>query len=308
MSMPSVAGLKPVSLGIVLPMPGMGTWREEGRGIGPHRLKRKITELFRTDAGPDFRVCAVEDWLNLVAAFVPVEPAINGGPGAVNRMGHELNEAFLELGVCSVLEHPKVKKLCLKAWDGSPLEASLLNITRLESILDQIQGLGDLTKKEIALTGDPGVMERAVGNLINRVKSVNLLMPAGWEEPRGVALAFEETGIPIHLTDDPEVLSRTPLWLRFPGEDGQFDAMTAGYKGIIFDVEELKLLDTKNKKIFMLRPEFSLAMKRKIGLGMLRAFDPGILEKFIALACARALNISGFGAMEILGMRMSFKP
>ena len=77
-----------------------------------------------------------------------------------------------------------------------------------------------------------------------------MLIPDGFPEPGKAEEAFEETGIPVHITTDPDVLNRTPLWIRFPNDHENFDSLPAVYLGRIIDLGALNIIDTRAKRIY----------------------------------------------------------
>jgi hypothetical protein len=140
------------------------------------------------------------------------------------------------------------------------------------------------------------------------VKSINILLPEGSEEPEEADLAFEETGIPVHITTDPEVLNRTALWIRFPFDHEGFDALPESYEGLIIDLGARKVIDTKAKTIMSIGLELSERMKRELGRSILEGFDTDSLAGFLIGYCINAWGKNASEASNRLGVRLSLKP
>ena len=131
-------------------------------------------------------------------------------------------------------------------------------------------------------------------------------IPEDMEAPAEAEKAFLETGIPVHITNDKDVLNRNKIWLRFPGDHESFDALPQKFKGIIIDLEALKIIDTKLRKIFSIHIEFSDRIKRRLGQQLLSTWEKGVLEGFVAAVCAENWKMSVTEASTRLGTRISF--
>lgn len=208
-----------------------------------------------------------------------------------------------------ILEHPMLRDLYCSSkidFNGSIVKEIVIN--RFCEILKLIQGVGDISHREIVVTGRSSHLEQAIEKLIMNVKSLNILLPEGAFEPIEEAeQAFIETGIPVHITTDGEVLDRSAIWIRFPDDDKSFDILPQRYMGIIIDLGNLKIIDTKNKKIFNIYLEFSDVIKRKIGHNILNYWEKGALEENIIALCANAWDINALETSTRLDMRISFK-
>ncbi|NLU53231.1 MAG: hypothetical protein GXX10_10270 [Clostridiaceae bacterium] len=206
-----------------------------------------------------------------------------------------------------VLEHPKVKGIFNSEeyyFEEVVREAA---VNRLPELLRLIRGIGDLSMREITVTGHAAHLELAITMLITKVKSLNLLLPEGTPAPVEAEMAFAETGIPVHITTDYEVLNRTPLWIRFPDDHECFDLLPAKYNGVIIDLGSMQIIDTRSKKIFNIVFEFSDKIGRKIGHSILEGWRSGFLEAAIIAICSNSWNISVSEASTRLGMRLSYK-
>lgn len=228
--------------------------------------------------------------------------------GLKKKIRTRLQRYLWDARVWPVLEHPELNGL-YDPHDYSVDDTLIqeIAVNRFQEVLALIQGIGDLSTKEITVTGGSNHLEYAIAKLITKVKVMNLLLPEGSLEPSEAELAFMETGIPVHITTDEEVLNRSALWLRFPFDHARFDELPQKYQGMIVDFGEAKIIDTKNQKIFTLYPEFSDRIKRKIGHANLGLWPNGLLESVVINVCSNAWELSVTDASIRLGIRLSFK-
>lgn len=225
-----------------------------------------------------------------------------------SRIRKKLDVLFAEKGVWSVLEHPKIKGLYPARHELYALILGEVVVNRFVELFSIIRRVGRLCDKEVTITGPSAHLEYAIAKLITSVKSINILLPEGSEAPEEADLAFEETGIPVHITTDPEVLDRTDLWIRFPYDHESFDALPESYEGLIIDLGARRVIDTKAKTIMTIGLELSEKMKRGLGRDILEGFDSDSLAGFLIDYC---INAWGKNASEVsirLGMRLSLKP
>ncbi len=264
-----------------------------------------------------------EDLCLMVCSLPYQDPEMLAHEGLRRRVRTKLVKIFEEKGAWPILEHPEVRGIYYIGNRGIEPESNdffhpreyrfndvLMEVivNRFPEVLKLIQGIGNLSNREISVTGGSAHLEYAISRLITKVKAMNLLLPEGSPEPDEAEQAFAETGIPVHITTDHEVLNRTSIWLRFPDDHESFDALPESYKGMIVDYGAMKIIDTKNKKIFSVVLEFSDKIKRKIGHSILNGWEKGILEGVVIMVCANAWDISVTETSIRLGMRLSFKP
>lgn len=252
------------------------------------------------------RIRIMQDF-SLVLCAVSQEASKISTDAARKRLKVKLHRILEKERAWPVLEHPNVRGIFNAndySFERSVREAA---INRLPELLKLIKGVGDLSLREITVTGHPKHLELAIAMLITRVKALNLLLPSGTPAPVEAELAFEETGIPVHITTDHEVLNRTPIWIRFPDDHESFDELPAIYNGIIIDLGSMKIIDTKTKKIFNIIFEFSDKIGRKIGHSILEGWTSGFLEAAIISICSDTWNISVSEASLRLGMRLAYK-
>ncbi len=307
-----------MNIGLILP----ATKKKER---GPFsKLYQAIGSLLFNSLSLETHRIELMDGLNLVACSLPFyEPEILTHEGLKKRIRTRLDKFLEEERVWPVLEHPEVRGIYFGAdKDTEPrpndfshpgeyrFDEVLLEVAvnRFPEVLKLIQGLGNLSTREISVTGGSAHLEHAISRLITRVKAMNLLLPEGTPDPDEAEQAFAETGIPVHITTDPEVLNRTSLWLRFPDDHESFDALPGSFKGMIVDFGAMKIIDTKNQKIFSIVIEFSDKIRRKIGHSILSGWERGVLEGVVIMVCANAWEISVAETSVRLGMRLSFKP
>lgn len=247
------------------------------------------------------------DGINLVVCSIPItHPEMLSHEGVLKKLRARLEKKFDEERAWPVLEHPEVKGLFNPhefRFDETIAEVA---IDRFAEVLKLLQGIGDLCTKEVTVTGGSSFLEYAISKLITKVKTLNLLLPEGSCEPGEAEQAFVETGIPVHITSDSDVLNRTAVWLRFPDDDASFDALPETFHGMIADFGAMKIIDTKNKKIFSITLEFSDKIKRKIGHNNLSGWERGVLEGVIITVCANAWDVGVTETSIRLGMRLSF--
>jgi hypothetical protein len=247
------------------------------------------------------------DGLNLVICSIPVnKPEMISHEGVLKKLKAKLEKKFEEERAWPILEHPAVKGLINPQEFRFDETIAEVAIDRFPEVLKLMQGIGDLCTKEVTVTGGSSYLEYAISKLITKVKTLNLLLPEGSCEPGEAEQAFVETGIPVHITSDSEVLNRTAVWLRFPDDDVSFDSLPESFHGMIADFSAMKIIDTRNKKIFTVTLEFSDKIKRKIGHSNLDGWGKGVLEGVIITVCANAWDIGVTDTSIRLGMRLSF--
>lgn len=272
------------------------------------RPYRAICSLFSSTLPIETHQVELTEELHLVVCSILFrDPEILSHEGMRKKIKAKLDKVFEEERAWPILEHPEVRglyNLQKYRFDEAIFEVV---INRFLDVLKLINGIGDLSTREISVTGESSHLEYAINGLITKVKCINILLPVGSQEPNEAEQAFEETGIPVHITTDYEVLNRTSLWIRFPNDHPSFDSLPECYKGLIVDFGNMKIIDTKNKKIFTIIVEFSDKIKRKIGHTILNAWEEGVLESAFITLCANAWDISVTEASMRLGMRISFK-
>ncbi len=253
-----------------------------------------------------YRIELIED-LGVVVCLLPYKTSeVIQRTGLKKRLKTKLDRIFEKQNIWPVLEHPEIGGFYQVDTSAFAGVIKLLAIRRFADILALIKGVGALINKEILVTGSSEYLEHAIEILITKVKTVNILIPEGVSEPIEAEKAFLETGIPVHITTDHDVLNRTEIWLRFPDDNEGFDVLPQKFKGIIIDFGAMKVIDTKLQKIFGLGIEFSDSIKRRFGQQLLNAWEKGVLEGFIILVCANAWNINDSEAFERLEMGFSF--
>lgn len=227
-------------------------------------------------------------------------------PGFRKRFKVKLDRIFEEQNAWPVLEHPDIRGFYQVDTSFFAEVIKMLALQRFSDILSTIQGVGSLINKEILVTGSSEYLEHAIEILITKVKTINILIPKGVSEPIEAEKAFLETGIPVHITTDYDVLNRTTIWVRFPDDNEDFDELPQKFKGMIVDFGEMKIIDTKVQKIFGIGIEFSDRIKRRLGQQLLNAWGKGVLEGFIILVCTNAWDINESEVFKRLEMRFSF--
>lgn len=227
--------------------------------------------------------------------------------GTRKKLKAKLDRIFGEKNAWPILEHSLVKGFYQS--EDYHFEEVLREVAlcRADEVVNEIKGLGILANKEILVTGKSEHLEYAIEKLITKVKTMNILIPEGVSEPREAEKAFEETGIPVHITTDFEILNRVKLWLRFPFDHESFDILPEKFTGTIVDFGVMKVIDTKLRKIFSINIEFSDKIKRRLGQQILNSLEKGALEGFIVAVCANAWDISVAEASALLDMKLSFQ-
>lgn len=247
--------------------------------------------------------------LSLIICNIPVP---NGNAMPYHRLKRRytkrIERMLIENRVFACLAHQTLKGMIEYAFpvDQSALHEIILH--RFFEVLQQNKALGRLSRLEITVTGSPVNLEFALTKLISHVKYVNLLIPEGSREPGEAESAFEETGIPIHITSDTEVLDRTHVWIRFPNDAESFDTLPEAYGGIIFDVGALRWIDTQRKRIYAIAVELPESLKKEIGYEVIDRTGSDRLSAFLVSACSRLWNLTATDASIRLGMRLLIKP
>ena len=249
----------------------------------------------------------ITDDLNIVVCLLPYyDIEAMRLPGFRKKFKTKLDRIFEDQNAWPVLEHPDIRGFYQGDTSFFAEVIELLALQRFSDILSAIQGVGSLINKEILVTGSSEYLERAIEILITKVKTINILIPKGVSEPIEAEKAFLETGIPVHITTDYDVLNRTGIWIRFPDDNENFDELPRTFKGMIIDFGAMKIIDTKLQKIFGISIEFSDRIKRRLGQHLLNSWGKGVLEGFIILVCAKGWDINESEVFKRLEMRFSF--
>ncbi len=249
----------------------------------------------------------IADNLNLVVCLLPFNDSeAMCLPGFRKRFKARLDRILYEQNIWPVLEHPLISGLYQVDSSVFCETAKTLSLHLFYEVLSAIKGVGALINKEILVTGSTEYLEHAIEILITKVKTINILIPKGVNEPVEAERAFLETGIPVHITTEYDVANRTGIWIRFPDDNESFDVLPQRFKGIIVDLGEMKIIDTKAQKVFSLCIEFSEKVKRRLGQQLLNTWEENVLEGFIILVCANAWDMSEAEVFKRLEMRFSF--
>ncbi|NLO99558.1 MAG: hypothetical protein GX386_04625 [Clostridiaceae bacterium] len=222
------------------------------------------------------------------------------------RYKAKIDRIIEELNIWPILGHPDISSFYQVDTSVFSRAVKELAIHRFDEVLKAIKGVGALIKKEILVTGSSEYLEHAIEILITKVKTVNILIPEGVNEPVEAEKAFLETGIPVHITTDCSVINRTAIWIRFPYDHESFDNLPRNFKGIIVDFGAMKIIDTKARKVFNIGIDFSDKIKRRLGQQLLSTWEKNVLEGFIILACANAWDINEPEVFKRLDLRFSF--
>jgi hypothetical protein len=226
--------------------------------------------------------------------------------GNIKRSKARVDRLFEKHSAWPVLEHPELFGLYQNDLSFTQIVIRKIVVNRFYEVLKSLRGLGHLSNMEILITGLPCYLEHAIEKLITKVKTINILIPEGMEEPVEAERAFWETGIPVHITNDKDILKRNRVWLRFPRDHHSFDDLPQEYKGTIVDFEELKIIDTRIEKIYNINIEFSEVIRRKLGQKLLRTWKKGELEGFVIATYACFYDINEIEASIRLGTRITF--
>jgi len=249
----------------------------------------------------------IADNLNLVVCLLSVnDNEALRLPGVSKRYQAKLDRMLEDQKIWPILEHPFFKGLYQVDTSVYGKAIKTLALQLFHEVLSSVKGLGTLINKEILVTGSSEYLEHAIEILITKVKTINILIPKGVNEPVEAERAFLETGIPVHITTDHDVANRTGIWIKFPNDNSCFDALSRNIKGIILDLDSMKIIDTKNQKVFSICAEFSDKIKRRLGQQLLNTWEKNVLEGFILTVCAKAWDMSESEVFKRLDMRFSF--
>jgi len=250
----------------------------------------------------------IADDLNLVVCLLTVnDNEVSRLPGVSKRLKFRLDRILENQKIWPILEHPFFNGLYQVDTSVFGKAVKALALQLFHEVISAIKGLGTLINKEILVTGSSEYLEHAIEILITKVKTINILIPKGVNEPVEAERAFLETGIPVHITTDHDVVNRTGIWIKFPDDDDEyFDALSRNIKGIILDLDAMKIIDTRARKIFNICAEFSDKVKRRLGQQLLKTWEKNVLEGFILTVCSKAWNMKESEVFKQLEMRFSF--
>jgi len=292
-----------MNLGIILPTGAVHAGRENS-----NTLRCLLSALPLVVPPISIRRTQLDANIGLLTCSIPCQGGSPLGRKWLNRrLKRKLDRIFAEEGVLSVIEHPDVKGLYgshKTRYEAYLAEIAVYRFTELLGIVHRGPGLN---RVEVTVTGNQRHLEFAITRLISLVKTINILIPEGFEEPGKAEEAFEETGIPVHITTDPEVLNRTPLWIRFPNDHASFDSLPEVYFGRIVDLGALKIIDTRAKRIYDICLELPEPLFGE-AVPLPDQFRYRRLPAFIAANCANAWGTSAAEASIRLNMRLNLKP
>lgn len=291
-----------MNLGMILPR------KATCAGKPRNALHRALSALSITPPTIETRGLQLDPGIRLIICYIPSSCGNAMHHNALNRrLKRRLDRIFTDEGVISVIEHPAVKDLY--GSGKTRYEPYLMDIavSRFSELLGIVYRGTGLNRIEITVTGNQRHLEYAITRLISLVKTINVLIPEGFQEPGKAEEAFDETGIPVHITSDPEVLNRTPLWIRFPNDHESFDCLPAAYLGRIIDLGALRVIDTRAKRGYGICLELPEPFTAEIGPLPDELRYCG-LPVFLAANCANAWGESAAEASIRLNMRLSVKP
>ncbi len=286
----------------LIPFNDITRYRDQRFRKGTESLKLEAEEMPLPEEAIPAR--HIRDWGSLYSRYCDSEAMRI--QGFRKRYKARIDRIIEELNVWPILEHPDISGFYQVDASVFSKVVKELALHRFDEVLSTIKGVGALINKEILVTGSSEYLEHAIEILITKVKTINILIPKGVNEPVEAEKAFLETGIPVHITTDYDVMNRTAMWIRFPDDDESFDVLPRNFKGIIVDFGAMKIIDTKARKIFNIGIDFSDKIKRRIGQQLLNTWERNVLEGFIVLVCANAWNISEPEVFKRLEMRFSF--
>lgn len=291
-----------MNLGMILP-------RKTSHGKETENvLFRILSVLSIAPLGIDVRRIQLYPNIGLIICNIPI---VCGNAmhhnGLKRRLKRKLDRIFAQEGVLSVIEHPIIKDLYGSHKTRYESYLADIAVSRFTEIMSMVYRGMNLNRVEITITGNQRHLEYAITRLISLVKTINVLIPDGFPEPGKAEEAFEETGIPVHITTDPDVLNRTPLWIRFPNDHENFDSLPAVYLGRIIDLGALKIIDTRAKRIYDICLELPESFLDKMG-SLPDQMRYHRLPGFLAANCANAWGESAAEASIRLNMWLSVKP
>lgn len=272
----------------------------------PPGLMDKIRSFFSSSSGVEVSRADILEDLSLVICSVPFDNPEKISERCRRKMRSRIRLAFEKERALPLLEHPKINGLCgLPNYEFEEVIRKVA-LKRFPELLNIIRGIGNLEDREVTVTGNSPYLEYAISSLITKVKVLNLLLPMDSVAPAEAEQAFEETGIPVHITNDAEVLGRSAIWIRFPDDHKSFDILPRKYDGIIVDLGAMKIVDTKNRKIFSIVIEFSERIRRKIGFSILEGWKAGYVESAVIAMCANMWNMNLAETSLRLGTVLTF--
>lgn len=292
-----------MNIGIILPAEP-----KKQQQIKLPKFLRVFETLFLDPEPLEVQKIDIFQGLRLVVLGVPlINRDILTSEAKGKKLRHRIRRVFEVEKAWPLLEHPEIRGLLgLPDYRFDEVSENII-INRFLEILSLIRGVGDLSKKEITVTGEASYLEYAITNLITKVKTLNILLVQNSPVPYEAEQAFLETGIPVHITTDPDVLNRSAVWIRFPNDHASFDELPQKYNGIIIDLEAARVIDTKCKKIYRIVIEFSERIKNKIGSNILKGWKEGYLEGAVITVCSNLWDVSIQESSSRLGMLLSFK-
>ena len=164
-------------LGMILP-------RENNPGGETGKVTRRILPAMSiTPLYIGIKRIQLHPGISLVVCSIPYPCGCAGGherPG--RRLKRRLDRILAEEGVLSVIEHPAVKNLygSHKArYESCLIDIAVSRFTELLGMAYRGTGLGRI---EVTITGSQRCLEYAITRLVPLVKTINVLIPDGFQE------------------------------------------------------------------------------------------------------------------------------
>lgn len=109
-----------------------------------------------------------------------------------------------------------------------------------------------------------------------------------------------ETGVPVCISKDFGVLSRTDIWISF--ED---TGVNHPFNGIKVDTRERKIVNPEFNKQYRIGYSFQRKLLKKLGIRLVQRFDNYVLSEFLLHMLINMKNIEISEAEVLLGVKIS---
>lgn len=109
-----------------------------------------------------------------------------------------------------------------------------------------------------------------------------------------------ETGVPVCITDDLAVLSRSDVWISYDKNDVDFP-----FDGIKISACAKNIVCPKHKKKYRIGYVFRRKLLKKLGTALVQRFDNQLLAEFLLNMIIKRKGIPITEAEELLGVRIA---
>ncbi|ANX02258.1 hypothetical protein CSTERLE_12090 [Thermoclostridium stercorarium subsp. leptospartum DSM 9219] len=203
-----------------------------------------------------------------------------------------------------LLEQP-LKEYLNREWTMKPngyLDESIRRNVHLLFSMEPLKGL-EMRNMTITLSGiEKGFINPKLLNVLGNFKMVNVT--ASYNEMDGIWDEFmAETGVPVCITEEFGVLSRSDVWISYEEKEVDYP-----FDGIKVALSSKKITGCGLDKRYRIGYSLQRKLLKRIGAAVVQKFNPQILAEFLMFMVINRKEITISEAEELLGVKISIFP